>query len=100
MPLSKGSTVLSGVNLQTGDVTMSALHDNRLPKRVKQLLFHSSVAHSKFVVFFSFFINRRDILSHFSGIIVACEYSRFSLLRTFRQEERLRLSDSNSILMT
>ena len=50
--------------------------------------------------FFFFFINRRDILSHFSGIIVACEYSRFSLLRTFRQEERLRLSDSNSILMT
>ena len=46
---------------------------------------------------FFFFINRRDTLSHFSRIIVACEYSRFSLLRTFRQEERLRLSDSNSI---
>ena len=50
-------------------------------------------------LFFFFFINRRDTLSHFSRIIVACEYSRFSLLGTSRQEERLRFSDSKTQLL-
>ena len=50
-------------------------------------------------LFFFFFINRRDTLSHFSRIIVACEYSRFSLLGTSRQEERLRFSGSKTQLL-
>ena len=64
------------------------------------MLFHICVAHSNCVVYYFFSLIAEILFStHFSRVIVACEYSRFSLLGTSRQEERLRFSDSKTQLL-